>query len=218
MASPSPVLQRSLGSNPDALLELLQPALKDVLKEDIRGDVERDKIWQYSQARKHDLYWKGDQYLVPNYADGGLIVDYSPVSGNVKFNEADSQASLYDYVVNDFRGYGRKFVALLQQPPNCKAAPNRSDDEDHERRARKADSINQQISALWDNESITQQLALSIYKDGTTFLYTPFVANPDKWGYTQEPVYEDRAVEIAPGKLHCIQCGMDTPVTATVPP
>jgi hypothetical protein len=187
------------------------------VSENVRGDVEREKLYQYSLARKHELYWRGDQYLVPVYTDNGLVTDWSPATGVPRYND-DSQSAYLDYVVNDMRGYGRKFCAVLQSPPNCKCVPNRHGDPDQERRAQKADQISEQIAALWDLGAINRNLALSLYKDGTTFLYTPFVANPDRWGYSYEPILEMRDVQVAPPTLACPLCGAVTPVGNDMPP
>lgn len=214
-------MARIVGDTSDdnnTVISQLSDSLKTLITSDVRGDVEREKMYQYALARKHELYWRGDQFLIPMVSEGGLIVDWSPITGNVRYNDADAQTSLYDYVVNDFRGYGRKFCAVLQNPPNCKAQPNRKGNQEDERRARKAQEVSDQITSLWKLGEINRSLAMSLFKNGTTFLYTPFVANPDRWGYSYEPIMEMRDVQISPPTLNCPQCGNIVPMGEDMPP
>lgn len=194
------------------LIQSLKGELQKLITADIRGDVDREKMFLYSAIRKHEFYWRGDQNIAPQFT-GGSTFDWSRVSGNgnVKYSSAD-EGAIDDYVVNDFRGYGRKFCAVLQRPPNVRAVPNDRENHDHIRRSQIANRLIPQLRALWKVEKKNRQMGLIFYKVGPAFVYTPYTADGDKWGYTSEPVMEVRPVEISPASLYCQQCGTSTPI------
>lgn len=193
------------------LLARFKAPLEALVSTHIRDDVDREKVYQYSQARKFERYWRGDQYLSPVLSQDGLsVVDWG-VSGTVKSN-GKSTKNQYGYSMNQIRGDGRKFIAVLgQRSPNVKAAPDKPDNETWVRRARKADSAAAFLKSAWKTAAKHRQLAMSLWKNGTTFAYTSWVANADKYGMIESPVYENRDVQIGPGAYRCFVCGTETP-------
>ncbi len=203
----------------DPQLEALKSPILKLISDDVRNAIDPEKIWQYADIRKNELYWRGNQYLDEIYAGDGTLVDYRPINGTWHQENPDADDSaLYDTVINDVRGYGRKFIAVLaQQPPNVKAVPNDEDNEIHVRRARKAQRIAQKLHGLWDIKKQNRQLYLTYYKSGTAFGYTPFVANGEKYGYIEEPQIE-MVPQQGESTANCVQCGTQTPVDPTEPP
>jgi hypothetical protein len=198
----------------EQILDMIRPALTDLLRENVRGDVDREKTQQYAEARKAELYDRGIQYVVPDLVNGN-IVDFSPINGALKNPSLDkaSAGGLYDYVVNDIRGYRRKYVAVLgSRSPNLKAVPMRRDNDLHVQRARIADTVLERLDGIWKRDRAHRQIALGLWKSGTMFLYTPFVANGERYGVTREPVIEMRQTPVGPATLNCVQCGSITPV------
>jgi len=177
----------------------------------IRDDVEPEKIQQYSEIRRNLLYWKGQQFLRRIVRDD-TIIDFEPIQNKSSVERADN---LYDYYINDIRGYGRKFIGVVaQQPPNVKSIPNKKTDEDHIRRSKTAGKVADELYGLWNMREAMRESARIFWVAGDVYIHTPFVADAQKYGWVEEPVYEDREVEVEPGKMQCLQCGTATPAAS----
>lgn len=183
--------------------------------------IDPEKLWQYAEIRRNELYWRGNQYLDEVYNNDGQLVDYKPINGTWhEFNGDDDGAGQYSTVINDFRGYGRKFIAVeAQQPPNVKAEPNDPENEDHRRRAKLAQRVADLLhSGLWDVKAQNRKLFLTYFKNGTAFGHTVFVSDGEKYGWIEEPVMETQPTPTGPAMATCPSCGTQTPVQGTPPP
>ncbi len=195
----------------------LQSQLSQLITTDVRTAIDPEKIVQYAEIRKNELYWRGNQYLAEIWTNG-VLTDYRPMDGQwyQENPDADNGNGLYDTVINDVRGYGRKFIAVLaQQPPNVKAVPNDKQNDDHIRRAKKADRVAAKLHGLWKIKEQNRKLYLLYYKSGTTFGYTKFIANGEKYGYTEQDKIEMRPGPLGPATVNCVNCGTVTPVENT---
>jgi hypothetical protein len=188
----------------------LMQAVKGLISEHINADQDREKIYQYTEARKNELYWRGSQYILPVLI-GGQVMDYTSI-GTLGYNIGENEREAeYDYVLNVIRGDGRKFIAVLgQRGPNAKAQPRRPDDEAAVRRARKADIAAAYLRSNWNPERVQRHLAMSLWKNGTTFAYTPWVANGVKYGTVNEPIIESVPMPLGKPFYRCQQCGYET--------
>lgn len=189
----------------------LKALLKGIIDDNVLQDIEREKLYSYQEARKNELYWRGSQYLYP-ILTGGITADWSTTTGNPTYGlNEDERDQQYDYVLNVIRGDGRKFIAVLgQRGPNVKAEARRTDDESAVRRARKADIAAEYLRSCWQPEKIQRHLAMSLWKNGTTFAYTPWVANGEKYGTVNVPEIEAQPVAIGEPYYRCIICGNET--------
>lgn len=206
----------------DPIISALQGQLAQLIQTDVKAAIDPEKIFIYAEIRKNELYWRGEQYLDEIYTNGQLT-DYRSMNGQwyQENPDADNGNGLYDTVINDFRGYGRKFIAVCaQEPPNVKAVPNDKENDDHIRRAKLADRTAAKLHGLWDIKAQNRKLYLLYYKSGTTFGYTKFIANGEKYGYTEQDQIEMQPGPLGPATLNCINCGTVTPVenTAMAPP
>lgn len=209
---------QSSGSPEKQILEALRGPLAKIITDDVRLAIDPEKIFAYAEIRKNELYWRGNQYLDEVWSSDGSLVDYRPMNGQwyQENPDADNGNGLYDTVINDIRGYGRKFIAVCaQQPPNIKAVPNDKQNDDHIRRAKRADRVAAKLHGLWNIKQQNRKLYLSYYKNGTSFAYTKFVANGEKYGYTELDQMEMQPGPIGPATLNCIHCGQQTPVENT---
>lgn len=207
-----------VAEKPDPIIAALQAPLSALLTNDVRLAIDPEKVFVYADIRKNELYWRGNQYVDELYDTNGNVYDYRPMNGQwyQENPDADNGNGLYDTVINDIRGYGRKFIAVLaQQPPNVKAAPNDKQNDDHIRRAKKADRVAQKLHGLWDIKQQNRKLYLSYYKNGTAFGYTKFIANGEKYGYTEQDQIEMQPGPLGPSTLNCVNCGTVTPVENT---
>lgn len=206
-----PLEQEEQAPEPD-LVAIFGDGLKKLVTDDIRTDLDPEKVYQLSDIRKQEYYWRGIQFLRRTITGG--VVDWTPVTATPANQNSDKpNEDLYNYCANDIRGYGRKFIGVIaQQPPNVKFQPNKKTSEDHIRRARKAQSVGDILRGLWDIEDLAITAALGFWKSGTQFIYTPFVADADKYGIVEEPILEDQQIPLGPASQRCIHCGTTTPI------
>ncbi len=215
MASPAqlpaqlPIDEQQPQPGEDDAVALFGEGLKKLVMEDIRTDLDPEKVYQLSDIRKFEYYWRGIQFLKKTITGGQ--VDWTPLQNNSQAKDQNQNEDLYSYYANDIRGYGRKFIGVIaQQPPNVKFEPNKETSEDHIRRARKAQSVADILRNLWDIKWLSQQAAFGFWKSGTQFIHTPFVADADRYGTTEEPVMADQQIQMDPAKLNCVNCGKQT--------
>lgn len=214
MPNPNTVLSTGETPEKDPILEALRSPVGQLVRDDVRLAIDPEKIYRYAQLRRNELYWRSNQYLDEVYNNNGQLIDYKPIDGTWhEFDDQNDDDATYYTVVNDFRGYGRKFIAVLAQgPPNVKAEPNDETNDDHVRRARIAQTVADKLHNLWKVKRDNQRLFLTFYKDGPAFGYTRFVADGEKYGYTEEPVMEDRPVPVGSPTMLCKFCGVSTSV------
>src|SRR5690349_8876722 len=113
----------------DDAVALFGDGLKKLVQDDIRTDLDPEKVYQLSAIRKNEYYWRGIQFLKRTVTGG--LVDWAPISQANPQGKNDNQSEdLYSYCSNDIRGYGRKYIGVLaQQPPNVKFEPNKDTSE-----------------------------------------------------------------------------------------
>lgn len=171
--------------------EIIKKQLKDLVTDHVQLDVDREKVYQYAEARKAELYYRGQQYLYPVIRNGSIADWQSPTGSLESPRTPGDQDPQYDYVLNIIRGDGNKFIAVLgQRGPNVKAEAALPDDEECVTLVTKADTAAAYLRSRWDCEAVQRHLSLSLWKNGTTFAYTPFVADADKYGIHEEPEIE----------------------------
>lgn len=196
--------------------------LKDLVEKNCLAVVDREKIAQTSICRRNDFYFRGIQHLVPQYGGGGEITDYKPLNGQMLLaSNSGNQGrdSIYDYVINNFRGDVRKFVGVLgNKAPNCRAMPDWASDDTGVRRSAIATDCISFLDSQWDVDASNRQLALSLAKNGTSFIHTTYVTDGDRFGTFTEPVWGTRPEQVTPDAYMCPQCGASTPGEQDMPP
>jgi hypothetical protein len=209
-----PEIQAQIEEEEKASREEFLRSLSSFTKTYIKEDIEPEKVQQYSEIRRNILYWKGQQFLRRIVRDDA-IVDFEPVQNKTSGERAEN---LFDYYINDIRGYGRKFIGVVaQQPPNIKAVPNKKGDEDHIRRSKTADRVGDELYGMWNMRDAIRNAASIMWVAGRVYFYTPFVADQQKYGVIEEPIYEDQEVELEPGKMRCLQCANEFPADQPSP-
>ncbi len=206
------------GNSDPAMLEMVTPIVENLVRQEIEGDVDREKIIQYANATRNDLYYHGKQYLYP-VRQNDETVGWSAVSGNLAANSPVPEVGrTYDYTLNYIRGDGDKAIAILSQKiPACKAVPNRQDDDQKARLSQKADIVAQALLPHWNMEEQMRRIALSLWKNGTTFIYTPWVSSSKKYGTTTLPIIKFDQSEPGVPEYHCLNCGDATPAPEVDP-
>lgn len=189
---------------------VLFPQLKSLVEDHVTGAVDAEKRMQYAEARRNQAYWTANQYVMPTVMDN-QIVDYRSATGEQKYSQG-TVAGAYDYVRNQIRGDGRKFVAVLgNRAPNVKAIADQLDNDAAVRKTKRANKLLATLRAKWDVERVQRRLAFDIWLRGTTFGHVRWITNGAKNGFIEEPVIENVPTEISPGGFQCPQCGQLSP-------
>lgn len=205
----------STQSSPD-LLTLLKQPLENLVQQDIRADVDPEKVIQLSNAKRNVLYFAGKQYLYPVMTNGN-ITDWStsPSTGNMvgSSSQTTEGTRCYDRSVNIEAGLGEKYIAVLgQRAPNMKARPDRAQDDGAAQRVQTVDIITALLRQHWNVDQIQQLLGYYFWTTSTAFFYTPYVANGNLYGTTTEPEIELREIPVSAPYFECPNCGFQNSV------
>lgn len=199
--------------SPEDLLAQLKAPLESLLREEIATDNDPEHVWQYRNARRNDLYYRGIQNIYLKM-DGPAMVDYSSIGTPIPKRTTDGNSGYLDYVLNIIRGYGRKFTAVLgQRAPNVEAVPDDPSDEKSLKTTQMADIAASILRSQWDVDQRNLELAEGLYKSGTMFIFTDWVTNGLKYGYTQEPQMAMKTVLSGPPGQ---EQEMQVPVVASI--
>lgn len=197
------------------IIKRYETNLKSLTDKQIREAIDREKLFQYAMVRRNDFYYRGNQHLVPTYIGTGDVIDYKPVNNQMLLKSSNpnvTNSTIYDYVINHFRGDTRKFVGVLgQKSPNVKARPAWERDESGNRRSAIANDCAMYLRQQWDAEAANRYLVLSLAKNGTTFIHTPWVADAERYGTHEEPIWGAQEQKIEPDGFQCKFCGTLTP-------
>ena len=206
-----------LGSAPpqpsqEQLREMLKEPVTKLIETDISQDVEPDRQFLYRRVLKNDLYWRGIQYLVWNSQTNSYVdVNGVSISSQGARNSGD-QNGTFDEVYNIYRGAGKKFAAVLgQRSPNVKAVADDPSDESSVTATHAADTAATVFRATWQADQVNMDLAQRLWKSGTCFFYTPWVADGDKYGFREEPQVQQGTASIGNSEYSCQNCGTETP-------
>ncbi len=74
------------------------------------------------------------------------------------------------------------------------------------------------MRSQWDVDAANRAIALSLAKNGTTFIYTHYTADPDRYGTFDEPVWGTKPEKITEDGYGCLMCGTNTPGNQMMPP
>jgi len=193
---------------PDALKE----ALKDLIDTHCGiGSVDQNaqKLDQYHEIRRNELYYQGEQYLVRKVTGNGteyvplrIASDGTPTSG--------TGTSSDEYVVNIYKGDVRKFVAVLgQKAPTVNAEAASALNDDHISRANTADNIIRHLYHAWDVPKKQLEIAYNLAVKSTAFVYTPWVVSKERYGTTTIPKFEDVEPTVIPAVNICYDCSAE---------
>jgi hypothetical protein len=191
----------------EELLAQLKAPLKKLVEEEINAEVDPEKLQIYWNCRRNWLLWRGIQYFAPVFNQQTGYTDFQAVNGL-----GDSGGNSYDYVQNIFRGFGRKFIAVLgQRSPNVKSVADDPDDEKSIRATRSADTCNGILNAWWNVDQRNSEITEKLWIFGPAYIYTPWNADGILYGWRTEPVMEPVPTPMGEAHYHCQQCGADSP-------
>ena len=205
-------------------LELVRH-LSGLLDRTVRVESEVEQLEILARIRKIDQYYNGNQYIIP-YLSGNSF-DFIPIGSSTYTQLASgidptnsTARERQDRIINVVKGDCHKFVAVLgHRMPNVRASASDPTSEAGLSMARKINNQLAKLRAQWNvQRELQPTLALNAYKSGTTFFYTPYFIDAERWGQTTVPVVEDVPAEITPARIECVNCGASLPTTNEAPP
>lgn len=186
-----------------------------LLEEQVDDEANFEKLLQYLRLRKADYYFRGIQYIAPQLSPTGVI-DYTPVGSPVV--GAEGSRGIWDYNIDQIKTYGRKFIATLGQRPfyNVKAVPDDPQSEDDRNASREADKAVILLRSWWNVKIKNLEMAYHAWKSGTIFPYVRYVVDSNKYGFSEEPLFEVGKVVVEAGGYACMNCGAKSPELSTL--
>lgn len=190
----------------EQLIKLLSEPVNTVIREDLDGPNEASRLTRVAQAEKNYLYWQGKQYLVPR-----IDSQYGTVGYRSALSKGKKKSRVFASVYNIIYGDGIKFVSVVgQRRHNQRAVPDNAENQDQVAQAKDANAMARYLHRQWDIQRKSAVMAFHLWTTGPAFLYTHYVTNPLKYGYSQEPVI-DLVDSVDPEGFRCPECGEKSP-------
>jgi len=189
----------------------LKAELKTLIERHIDPEVNFEKQRQFLRLDKADKYYRGIQYIAPAEMPDGSW-QFTSVGAPVTPAEGTGAGyGRYDYNINIIKTYGRRFIAVLGQRPfyHIKAVPDDPQSETDRKAARQAEIAKLWLHSSWDAEVKNLEIAHKEYKAGTVWIYNGFLTDAEQFGVTEEPIIEEREIEVMPAHYECFACGAE---------
>lgn len=187
----------------DLRRQLADP-LRELIRKDLDGPIEAQRVAQIVLAKRNYLYWQSKQYLAPKFDDASRVVDWVSVLEGKKPAKLKF-ASVYNIIYSD----GMKFIAVVgQRRQNQKCVADDPDDEKLSEIARDAGAALRRLHRQWRlQHRIKSELAFHLWVTGPVFGLTRYVANGHKYGWSEEPIWDVESKAVHPGGFRCLVCG-----------
>ena len=201
-------------TDPQEILDLSKEKLRAALSLYVDEDTEPERISAYRKARRNDFYWRGIFEIAPHRV-GGDIVDFTTIGTPVSSRGKRRRETPYNF--NIIRGDFIKAIAVVgSKAPDVNAIADDADSEDSLEVARRAMVTGRKLRNQWKVDQIQQELMLDLSITTTTFIYTPWEVDGNKYGWTEEPEYDSSDESVGEPGYNCVGCGNDTPVDEAV--
>lgn len=192
--------------DPKQILELSKTKLKAVIEKYVDTEPEAERIEAYRKARRNHFLWNG----IPNFGPTRLndqVVDYTSIGIPIANKRRQSSP---DYNFNIIRGDFMKAIAVIgSKAPDVTAVPDEADDEDQTDVARRADLVDRKVTKKADLNALQAELIHDVAITNTTFIYTPWVVDGERFGWTEEPVVEAEQAPFGDESYKCVHCGAE---------
>src|SRR5271166_2938455 len=201
----------------EELIAACGPSIMQVISDEMSDDLEPDRIWILRQIHKNYLYSRNLQNFAPQLYQS--IVDFTGIGGPVSTPTDENANGLYDYSQNYFKGYCRKFEAVLgNRMPNATAEPTNANDEDGVRASLSANNAAEYVRMSCNLAMKALYLTFGLFNFGTMFWHLDWVEDADKNGTISEPIMELQDGQLGDGGYECPQCKTASEGTLENPP
>jgi len=183
--------------------EHIQKALRELL---LRFETESDQSRReyVRKCLKNHEFFRGNQYL---WFDPRIGAYRAPTqTGGLLAGATPSQAQNL-YTINVFQGFSMAMIAILTaNQPTVTFLPMRADNGDDRE---SADSATNYIRIFGRQSKSHQRLVDEVYSlwcDGTFGSYVHTVADGDRYGWIEEPVFTQQPQTIGQESYRCLAC------------
>jgi len=199
-------LSESEGKNVPASMKVpehIQKALRELL---LKFETESDQSRREYVRRclKNHEFFRGNQYL---WWDPRIGAYRAPTqTGGLLAGATPSQAQNL-YTINVFQGFSMAMIAILTaNKPTVKFFPMRADNGDDRQ---SADSASDYLK-IFDRQTKSHQRLVdevySLWCDGTFGSYVHTVADGDRYGWIEEPIYTQQPETVGMESYRCLVC------------
>ncbi len=171
----------------------------------LRRETMAERINQMIQVDINSRLWKGDHAtsMVPRFNNGTL--SFTPLYEN---NNGLLNNRVNIVRQNYYTGDGSKLVGALSIAPNMRIELHDKEDPTVMVRQRVANNILTRLHNQWGLEFIMPQIVEALWTRGNIFFHTPYVVNPARYGYHQQPIMgPGNPIETSPAHFLCPSCG-----------
>src|SRR5713101_4779790 len=176
------------GTNNQNLPERLQAALRALVEDLGRENLyaRRREVRKVRQAR---MFWKGQQYVSWNEQDQSFHTPFQ-APGQSSDSGLDDQPR-YQYVTNIYQPFGMALIAALSQSvPATRLVPESPTSEQDITTAKAGSKVIEYIERNNDGKKLLQDTAFYLYTDGKVGGYVRYVVDGQRFGSSEQPVYE----------------------------
>ena len=195
------------GPNNETLPDNLQLALKGLVDELARENIyaRRQEIRKVRQAR---LFWKGKQYIWWSERDQAFHTPFD--TSATQSSDSGDDMPRYQYVTNIYQPFGLSLMAALSQStPQTRLFPESPADERDITTARAGTKVIEYLERANDARGLLQDTAFYLYTDGKVGGYVRYVVDGQRFGHTEQDVFEPADVTLAPARAVCADCGWE---------
>ena len=169
----------------------------------LRQETMAERVNQLTQININTRLWKGDHNSIPQFDNGMLrFVPFYETPAGAAHNSRESLVRQ-----NYFAGDGSKLVGALSIAPNMRIELHDKDDHTLMVRQRVANNILTRLYTQWRLEFLMPTLVEALWTRGNIFLHTPYITNPARYGYHQQPVMGTKQIQVEPAHFLCPNCG-----------
>ncbi|NDQ58034.1 MAG: hypothetical protein GZ088_13260 [Acidipila sp.] len=176
------------GANNEQLPGRLQSALRSLVEELARENsyARRQEVKKVRQAR---MFWKGQQYLWWNEQDQNFHTPFQ--AGAQSANSSADDQPRYQYVTNIYQPFGLALISVLSQSvPATRLFPESPTNEQDITTAKAGSKVIEFLERNNDGKKLLQETAFYLYTDGKVGGYVRYVVDGQRFGFTEQPVYE----------------------------
>ncbi len=198
------------GPNNENLPQALKAALWGILSEVAREGI-LARRFEVQLVRKARLFWKGQQYVWWSSVKGDYQFSVT-AAGLPGTNEGLDDQPRRMYVTNIFTPFGKAIIsALSQRVPPVPLAPESASSEQDITTAKAGSKVIEYLERINDAKKLLSETAYYCYTDGKIGGYVRYVVDGQKFGYSEEPIFELRDMQM-PDMIRCAVCGFEEPL------
>lgn len=192
------------------------PEVQEALRALVRGyELESDAVRRHKVRiwRQAEEFWKGNQNIWWNAGASQWQTPFERPLGD------PDDAPRCDYAINLYRAWGLSIIAALtMSKPTIQFRPSSAANEADIATAGAAGKIQALVAHNNSLDTLRTKKAYYLWTQGIYAAYIRYVVDGGLFGYAEVPQFEERAIEVAPARWECAECGRCCPAAAGAMP